>query len=269
MGAHGSPSSSLRAGARAERHRAALQQASRPLADEPLTRACEALMARCGFARAGLFVMDGSRRSAHANAYFTGFGACQARRLLRHAAARTATGEVEAVLAHELRHAQACATSGTACAGMCAISARRLRPARVAVRHGAGSTRHSAVHAQPDRCRTTRSRCCCSFLTSVFSVFVVVRRCSPAVSRRDEFRPTRSRRPHADGLALAAALLEAARGQRLDAHARPALRAVLLFAPARRRAPRRARSRRAPSPAVHTMTEFPPSTMPALQAPRR
>ena len=43
-------------------------------------------MARAGFAAQGLFVMDGSRRSAHANAYFTGFGARQARRLLRHPA---------------------------------------------------------------------------------------------------------------------------------------------------------------------------------------
>ena len=34
-------------------------------------------MARCGFAAKGLFVMDGSRRSAHANAYFTGFGAAK------------------------------------------------------------------------------------------------------------------------------------------------------------------------------------------------
>ena len=46
-----------------------------PLADESLKSRVQALMARCGFTARGLFVMDGSRRSAHANAYFTGFGA--------------------------------------------------------------------------------------------------------------------------------------------------------------------------------------------------
>ena len=49
-----------------------------PLADAPLEARIRALMARAGFAAKGLFVMDGSRRSAHANAYFTGFGASRA-----------------------------------------------------------------------------------------------------------------------------------------------------------------------------------------------
>jgi STE24 endopeptidase len=48
-----------------------------PLADESLKARVQALMARCGFAAKGLFVMDGSKRSAHANAYFTGFGAAK------------------------------------------------------------------------------------------------------------------------------------------------------------------------------------------------
>ena len=48
-----------------------------PLADEALKARVQALMERCGFAAKGLFVMDGSRRSAHANAYFTGFGAAK------------------------------------------------------------------------------------------------------------------------------------------------------------------------------------------------
>ena len=45
-----------------------------PLADESLKARVQALMQRCGFAAKGLFVMDGSKRSAHANAYFTGLG---------------------------------------------------------------------------------------------------------------------------------------------------------------------------------------------------
>jgi len=49
----------------------------KPLDDETLKARVTALMQRCGFAAKGLFVMDGSKRSAHANAYFTGFGAAK------------------------------------------------------------------------------------------------------------------------------------------------------------------------------------------------
>src|SRR5574340_319269 len=45
-----------------------------PLQDEAMKARIEALLARCGFTASGLFVMDGSKRSAHGNAYFTGFG---------------------------------------------------------------------------------------------------------------------------------------------------------------------------------------------------
>jgi STE24 endopeptidase len=75
-----------------------------PLADESLEARVQALMARCGFAAKGLFVMDGSRRSAHANAYFTGFGAAKRVVFFDTLLARLAPGEVEAVLAHELGH---------------------------------------------------------------------------------------------------------------------------------------------------------------------
>jgi STE24 endopeptidase len=63
-----------------------------------------ALMQRCGFAAKGLFVMDGSKRSAHANAYFTGFGAAKRVVFLRHLLRQLSPGEVDAVLAHELGH---------------------------------------------------------------------------------------------------------------------------------------------------------------------
>jgi STE24 endopeptidase len=75
-----------------------------PLADESLKNRVQALMARCGFAAKGLFVMDGSRRSAHANAYFTGFGAAKRVVFFDTLLARLAPAEVEAVLAHELGH---------------------------------------------------------------------------------------------------------------------------------------------------------------------
>lgn len=75
-----------------------------PLDDESLKARVTALMQRCGFAAKGLFVMDGSRRSAHANAYFTGFGAAKRVVFYDTLLRQLAPGEVEAVLAHELGH---------------------------------------------------------------------------------------------------------------------------------------------------------------------
>jgi STE24 endopeptidase len=75
-----------------------------PLADASLEARVRALMARAGFAAKGLFVMDGSRRSAHGNAYFTGFGAARRVVFFDTLLARLAPEEVEAVLAHELGH---------------------------------------------------------------------------------------------------------------------------------------------------------------------
>jgi STE24 endopeptidase len=76
----------------------------KPLADETLTARVNALMARCGFRAKGFFVMDGSRRSAHANAYFTGFGAAKRVVFYDTLLNQLSAPEVEAVLAHELGH---------------------------------------------------------------------------------------------------------------------------------------------------------------------
>ncbi|MGN4189155.1 M48 family metallopeptidase [Burkholderia gladioli] len=75
-----------------------------PLGDEALRTRIEGLMKRCGFAAKGLFVMDGSRRSAHGNAYFTGFGAAKRIVFFDTLLARLSGSEIEAVLAHELGH---------------------------------------------------------------------------------------------------------------------------------------------------------------------
>lgn len=75
-----------------------------PLQDQALAERVRALMQRCGFAAKGLFVMDGSRRSAHANAYFTGLGAAKRVVFYDTLLSRLTPGEVEAVLAHELGH---------------------------------------------------------------------------------------------------------------------------------------------------------------------
>ncbi len=75
-----------------------------PLQDETLKQRVQALMHRCGFAAKGLFVMDGSKRSAHANAYFTGLGASKRVVFFDTLLQRLDAAEVEAVLAHELGH---------------------------------------------------------------------------------------------------------------------------------------------------------------------
>ncbi|MEP6702599.1 MAG: M48 family metallopeptidase [Betaproteobacteria bacterium] len=75
-----------------------------PLADGDTKARIEALLARCGFQSRGLFVMDGSKRSSHGNAYFTGFGAAKRIVFFDTLLKSLAPGEVEAVLAHELGH---------------------------------------------------------------------------------------------------------------------------------------------------------------------
>ncbi len=75
-----------------------------PLVDESLKARVTALMQRCGFAAQGLYVMDGSRRSAHGNAYFTGFGAARRVVFFDTLLRQLDTTEIEAVLAHELGH---------------------------------------------------------------------------------------------------------------------------------------------------------------------
>jgi len=75
-----------------------------PLPEGPKRSAIEALLARCGFANKGLFVMDGSRRSSHGNAFFTGFGRAKRIVFFDTLLSRLAPDEIEAVLAHELGH---------------------------------------------------------------------------------------------------------------------------------------------------------------------
>jgi STE24 endopeptidase len=75
-----------------------------PLADEVLKTRIEALLAKCGFKSQGLFVMDGSARSSHGNAYFTGFGNSKRVVFFDTLLERLNADEIEAVLAHELGH---------------------------------------------------------------------------------------------------------------------------------------------------------------------
>lgn len=76
----------------------------KPLEDVQVRERVSALMARSGFTSKGFFVMDGSRRSAHANAYFTGFGTSKRVVFFDTLLAQLTAAEVDAVLAHELGH---------------------------------------------------------------------------------------------------------------------------------------------------------------------
>ena len=75
-----------------------------PLEEGTLRMRIEALLARCGFTASGLFVMDGSKRSSHGNAYFTGFGKTKRIVFFDTLIERLSAAEIEAVLAHELGH---------------------------------------------------------------------------------------------------------------------------------------------------------------------
>jgi STE24 endopeptidase len=75
-----------------------------PLQDQGLAGRIQTLLQRCGFRSSGLYVMDGSKRSSHGNAYFTGFGASKRIVFFDTLLARLVPPEVEAVLAHELGH---------------------------------------------------------------------------------------------------------------------------------------------------------------------
>lgn len=75
-----------------------------PLEDAALKARIEALLTRCGFRSSGVFVIDGSRRSAHGNAYFTGIGRHKRIVFFDTLLGQLGAAEIEAVLAHELGH---------------------------------------------------------------------------------------------------------------------------------------------------------------------
>jgi STE24 endopeptidase len=76
----------------------------KPLEDQTMVTRIEALLDRCGFKSKGLFVMDGSKRSAHGNAYFSGIGSNKRIVFFDTLLEGLSPDEVEAVLAHELGH---------------------------------------------------------------------------------------------------------------------------------------------------------------------
>ena len=75
-----------------------------PLPDDGLRTRIETLLQRCGFVASGIFMMDGSKRSNHGNAYFTGFGRTKRIVFFDTLLKQLDGDEIEAVLAHELGH---------------------------------------------------------------------------------------------------------------------------------------------------------------------
>jgi STE24 endopeptidase len=175
-----------------------------PLADAPLKERVQALMARSGFAAKGLFVMDGSKRSAHANAYFTGFGAAKRVVFFDTLLQKLGPGEVEAVLAHELGHfrhrhvAKRIATMfAISFVGFALLGWLSTRP-----------WFYTGLGVRPALDAPNDAVAVLLFLlvTPVFGFFVAP--LFTRVSRRHEFEADAYACAHADGRDLAAALLK-------------------------------------------------------------
>ena len=175
-----------------------------PLADASLEARVRALMARAGFAAKGLFVMDGSRRSAHGNAYFTGFGAARRVVFFDTLLARLAPDEVEAVLAHELGHfklghivRRIAAMLGAALLLFAAfgyLAGQTWFYAGLGVRPALGAPNDALALVL------------LMFVAPVFGSFITP--LFSGLSRRHEFEADAWAAQHADGQALASALLK-------------------------------------------------------------
>jgi STE24 endopeptidase len=176
----------------------------RELDDAPLRTRVEALMGRAGMAARGLFVMDGSKRSAHANAYFTGFGSAKRVVFFDTLLARLGAGEVEAVLAHELGHFKLRHIRKR----MIAMAAITLAFFAVLGWLATQPWFYVGLGVAPNRTLPNDALALVLLLlaTSVFGVFA-----SPLLagwSRRDEFEADAFATTHADGGELASALLK-------------------------------------------------------------
>ena len=175
-----------------------------PLADAELRTRVQALMQRCGFAAKGLFVMDGSRRSAHANAYFTGLGAAKRVVFFDTLLGKLSAAEVEAVLAHELGHFKHKHVTKRIVM-MFALSLLGFAAL------GWASTQlwfYAALGVQPSIGAANDAVALLLFMmvVPIFGFFV-----SPlmaGLSRRDEFQADAYACTQADGAALASALLK-------------------------------------------------------------
>ncbi|AVT03402.1 peptidase M48 [Paracidovorax avenae] len=183
-----------------------------PLEDESLKARVTALMQRCGFAAKGLFVMDGSRRSAHANAYFTGFGAAKRVVFYDTLLRQLHPGEVEAVLAHELGHFKHRHITkrmvGVFAMALLGFALLGWLSGQIWFYQGLGVQPAVLLPGQPEGSAANDALALLLFLlaTPVLTFFI-----SPVfaqLSRRDEFEADAYAMAQADGSDLASALLK-------------------------------------------------------------
>ena len=175
-----------------------------PLADDGLAARVQALMQRCGFAAKGLFVMDGSRRSAHANAYFTGLGAAKRVVFFDTLLARLTPGEVEAVLAHELGHfrhrhvlKRMLGIFGLSLAGLALLGWLAARPAF-----------YAGLGVAPNLAAPNDALALILFMLALPPFTFFVSPLMSQLSRRHEFEADAYACAQADGSELASALLK-------------------------------------------------------------
>jgi STE24 endopeptidase len=172
----------------------------RPLEAGALRDAVERVMGKCGFASEGVFVMDGSRRSSHGNAYFTGFGRHKRIVLYDTLLERLVPGEVEAVLAHELGHfrlhhirQRLALTFGAALLGFAVLGRAALEPAF----YSALGAREPSAHA---------ALALFALCVPVFTFLLAP--LGSWWSRRHEYQADRFAAAHAEARLLASALVK-------------------------------------------------------------
>jgi STE24 endopeptidase len=175
-----------------------------PLADEELKARVTRLMERCGFAAKGLFVMDGSKRSAHANAFFTGFGSNKRVVFFDTLLAQLTHGEMEAVLAHELGHFKRKHIIKRTTAGF-AIS---LAGFAVLGWLAQQAWFYTGLGVRPNMGAPNDALALLLFMQAVPVFMFFVSPLSSRISRKHEFEADAYAMEHASGRDLAAALLK-------------------------------------------------------------
>ena len=175
-----------------------------PLADTDLAERVQALMKRCGFAAKGLFVMDGSRRSAHGNAYFTGLGAAKRVVFFDTLLNKLTPGEVEAVLAHELGHFKLHHLPKT----MAGLFAGSLAALALLGWLAGQSGFYAGLGVQPNLGAPNDALALLLFMLVLPSFAFFVSPVMAQFSRRHEFQADAFACQHADGRDLARALLK-------------------------------------------------------------
>ncbi len=175
-----------------------------PLQDEQLKVRVQALMQRCGFAAKGLFVMDGSKRSAHGNAYFTGLGASKRVVFFDTLLQRLDAAEVEAVLAHELGHFK----HKHVLRRMVSIFGLSLLGLALLGWLAGQSGFYAGLGVAPNLAAPNDAVALLLFTLALPPFMFFVAPLMAHFSRRDEFQADAYACQHADGAALAQALLK-------------------------------------------------------------